>query len=230
MAYVTRRDILFNGAFFHITWLCHNHDFLLRSEYAKQTYYDLMVKYKDQYNITIFSYCFMDNHVHFTGSCVLWKNVSSFMRVVNSRFAKMLNIKLKRKGQVIMDRYKSPVINTYEDLFNVMKYIDLNPFRTKKTKHPKNHRWSSYRCYAHGEKDELITHAPSYLALADSASERETVYREIIETVMETEGYGKKNYSKTYFIGDPDWVFNQYRALRDGLKSRFLESTSSPPI
>jgi putative transposase len=215
MAYLARCDIIYDGACFHITWQCHNHDWFLEPEWAKRLYYDLLLKYKDRYGISFFSYSFMDNHPHLTGRTNIATGLSALMRTVNSQFAKTVNKRAKRRGQVVMDRFKSPVIQTDQSLLRVMAYVDLNAPRARKVTHPKEYRWCSYRYYAEGIADPLITPSPSYMAMGRSPEERQKAYRKMVEAVLADEGLAKRDYSRARYIGDPDWVQARYRESRD---------------
>lgn len=206
MANQPRYAIIEDGSTFHITWQCHNKDWLLEEDWAKSIYYNLLKKYKDDYKIKIYSYCFMSNHPHLTGQCESKILLSDFFRLVNSLFAKAYNKRVGRRGQVVMDRFKSPRIETDADLLKVMRYIDLNPNRAGMVKHPKEYRWSSYQYYAYGKKDELISPAPSYLKLGNTARERQKAYREMVIEVLKADWREKKPYSSIPFIGNPDWV------------------------
>ena len=215
MAYLARRDILYNEAYFHITWQCHNYSWFLEENWAKKLYYDLLLKYKDRYAVVIYSYSFMDNHPHLTGKTKTVDGISSFMKAVNSQFAKTINKKHKRRGQVVMDRFKSPIIQTDRALLNVMAYGDLNAPRVGKVSHPREYRWCSYRYYALGELDPLITPAPSYLALSNDPSERQRQYRDMVDDIIRAEGLVKSNYSHVHYIGDPDWVRSRYEEIQE---------------
>lgn len=220
MAWLARQDILYDGATFHITWQCHNRSWFLLSDETKQIYYDLLLKYKDKYSISIYSYSFMSNHPHLTGMAETREGLSGFMQIVNSQFARKINKMKKRRGQVVMDRFKSPVIQSDQDLLNVMIYGDLNANRQNMVAHPREYRWSSYHFYAYGRPDPLITPAPSYLALGDTTELRRKSYCAMVDEIMERDGLEKKNYSRVYAIGDPDWVKSRYEELQALRKSR----------
>ncbi|HPW44775.1 MAG TPA: transposase [bacterium] len=231
MAYLPRYEIIYDGAFFHVTWQCHNRDWLLQWEWAKRAYYDLLLKYKNRYGVEIYSYNFMDNHPHLAGKLDSKEQFSAFFRLVNSRFARIVNKQLKRRGQVVMDRFKSPIIESDHQMLTVMAYIDLNQHRAKKVRHPRDNDWSSYGYYAYGREDPLITPSPSYLALSEDPIERRREYRAIVESIIEHRK--ELNISHTYFIGNPDWVLGKYRELctRLGRKINeaiFLRLTSPP--
>lgn len=215
-----RYAVIQDGSTFHVTWQCHNKDWLLKEEWAKRLYYQLLLKYKDRYQVQIYSYCFMSNHPHLTGYCQNKELFSDLFRVVNSCFARIYNKRMKRKGQVVMDRFKSPCIQTEADHLKVMYYIDLNPKRAGMVNHPDEYGWSSFHYYAHGRADPLITEAPSYQCLGDSADERQSHYRKMVEEILQNDWKIKKPYSSSPFIGNPDWVKEKMMELRSFEKTR----------
>lgn len=223
MAYLPRCEIIHDDAYFHVTWQCHNKDWLLQWDWAKQAYYGLLLKYKDKYGVEIYAYNFMDNHPHLTGHLRTRKEFSGFFQVVNSQFARIVNKQLNRRGQVVMDRFKSPLIESDEHMLKAMAYIDLNPHRAKKVTHPRQNDWSSYRYYAYSRTDPLITPSLSYLALGRNPIERQCEYRAIVEALMEHRTL--MNISHTSFIGDPDWVLMKYRELCERLGRRMCDMT-----
>ena len=231
MAHLPRYEIIHDDAFFHVTWQCHNRDWLLQWDWAKRAYYDLLLKYKDKYGVEIHAYNFMDNHPHLAGHLKDKKNFSAFFQVVNSQFARIVNKQLKRRGQVVMDRFKSPLIESDEHMLTAMAYIDLNQHRVKKVPHPRKNDWSSYQYYAHGKADPLLTSSPSYLALGRSPLERQREYRAIVEALIENRRL--MNISHTHFIGDPSWVIKKYRELCERLGRRASDAMAirmtSPP-
>ncbi len=214
MASYPRYMIVEDGSTFHVTWQCHNHHWLLKEDWAKKLYYALLLKYKSRYGVKIHSYSFMDNHPHLTGTMSSKEQFSALFRVVNSLFAKAINKRFKRKGQVVMDRFKSPRIETDKDLLQVMIYIDFNPFRAGKVSHPQDYQYSSYGYYAYGKEDPLIDPPETYLALGKTPQTRRKVYREMVEYILKRDGNLKKNYSNTYFIGNPAWVIKRYNYLQ----------------
>jgi len=216
MARYPRYFILKDKCYFHITWQCHNKDWLLKEDWAKKHYYNLLLKHHRDYAVQIHSFCFMDSHPHLTGYCNNAKMLSDMMRRINTSMAKAINKYYQRRGQAIMDRFKSPIIETDQDLLSIMAYIDLNPVRARMVPHPTKYRWSSYAYYAYGKKNPLITPAPSYLGLAETHTGRQNIYRKMVLAIM-LKGNKKKNYSYTYFIGNPLWVKKKSETLKNEL-------------
>ena len=225
MAKIPRYYIIYDGCFFHITWKCHNEDWLLQWDWAKSAYYDLLLKYKDRYGVEFYAYNFMDNHPHLIGRMQDKERFSDFLRLVNNLLARIVNRRLKRKGQVVMDRFHSTVIESDEEMLRAMRYVDLNQQKAGKVDHPRENDWSSYRYYAYGEADPLITPSPSYLALSRDALKRRQEYRAIVETLIKEQV--RLNISHSYFFGDPDWVLEKYRDLGEKLGRKRMRI---PPV
>lgn len=239
MAYLARQDTFFDESIFHVTWRCHNGTWFLKEDSAKLIYYNLLLKYKDRYGILIYSYSFMSNHPHMTGYAHTREGLSAFMRTVNSQFARNINKLKKRRGQLVMDRFKSPIIQTDDEHIGVMIYEDLNSKRQNMVSHPKEYRWSSYHYYAEGMEDPLITPAPSYLALGDNDEDRRRIYKGMVEAVIAEDALKKREYSRVYYIGNPDWVKARHdeiraigRAKREAylLRQRKMMYGRSPPL
>ena len=139
---------------------------------------------------------------------------------MNSIFARYYNKQVKRCGQLVMDRFKSPVIESQADLLKVMYYIDLNPKRAKMVKHPKEFQWSSFSHYAYGTEDALISEPQCYLDLGDTPAERQKRYVEMVDEILMNDWKEKKDYSSESFIGNPEWVTMRYLELKRQLKLR----------
>lgn len=198
----------------------------------KQLYYNLLLKHKTRYRIKVYSYSFMSSHPHLTVACESKELLSAFFRIVNSSFAKTYNKLHNRRGQVIMDRFKSPQIKTDEDHVRVVIYGDFNQVRAGMIKHPKDWKWSSFRHYAYGKEDPLIDDAPFYVQLGKSHIERQRRYNELVNNILWKECIQKQNYSAVYFIGNPLWVQQKMSELRDHvrhLRNQGKESLAQSP-
>ena len=217
-----RYVILHDYCCFHITWQCHNKDWLLESPSAKACYIKLIKDYAKRYRVEIFNFCLMSNHPHLTGSCENARLLSDFFRVVNSLFARQLNKKMGRRGQVVMDRFKSPIIETDNNLIKVMLYIDMNPVRANMVKHPKQFHWSSYKFYATGKFPAWLTPSPAYLNLGKTPYRRAKAYRKLIEKLL-VNPWEKRPYSIIKFIGGKNWVFLKIKHLREENRKRRLK-------
>jgi len=97
-------------------------------------------------------------------------------------------------GHLWQGRYKSNIIDTDSYLLQCGKYLELNPVRAGITALPQDYTFSSYRYYAEGIQDKIITYSPVYLELSDNEIIRRQRY---IDFVVD-EGIIK---NKSPFIG-----------------------------
>lgn len=181
MTRVSRNFQIYNGESFHLFWKCHNNNYLLEDNHIKRYFYKLLLKYSQKYNVKIHSYSFLSNHPHIFGTLDKVSLFSDFQRITNSMLAKEVNDNLSRVGQVVVDRYKIIPIREIDQHISVMLYIDMNAVKAGLTDHPKFYQWSSYKFYAYGTYDPLITPAQYYLALSENSEKRMTIYRDIVE-------------------------------------------------
>lgn len=112
----------------------------------------LMKKFGKKYKIRYHAYVLMDNHVHllFDDFC---DNLSSFMQVLCSVYAKYFNRKYDRIGHLYQDRFASETVENNGYLVVVCRYILLNPQRAGICK-ASEYKWSSYDSYK--KKKSLI--------------------------------------------------------------------------
>jgi len=234
MARIPRQLLLEEGSLFHVTWQCHNRDFLLKPLWAKKLLYSLLLKYKSKYEMTFFSYIIMDNHLHISGQVQSLKKFSAFFQVVHSVFAKEINKSLNRCGQVVRDRFRSPLLKDENVLIQEMIYHDLNEVRCGKIEDPCNNELSSYPFYAEGKSDPLLTPPPFYLKLGTSPKGRQAAYRAMVLEIL-VSAPRKKNgqYTCQLFVGDPLWVerkYEEFKKLREEFnQGKFFKGLDPPP-
>ena len=101
--------------------------------------------------------------------------------------------------------------------------------------HPRKYGYTSYHYYAYGEEDPLIDPSPAYLAMGNTPKERQRAYQHMVEGILATEGFVKRNYSSVPFIGDPKWVKEKYENLKNYLRGKSKSEnkeirSNSPPM
>jgi len=132
---------------------------------------------------------------------------SRFWKQVNWSFARWYNRRTGGRGQVVMERLRSPRIQDGRHQLTVMRYGDLNPVRAGLVDSPNHWKWSSYRHYAFGEPDELVTDAPEYLALGRNGRERRAAYRHLFASPLERALECRcSDLVHGTFVGDRAWV------------------------
>jgi putative transposase len=209
---IPRRLVVDLGSTNHCTWWSHNSSQVFELDSAKRFFLGLVQKYGGRHGILVRAYCLMGTHPHLVVFASKGQTeFSRFWQVVNHLFARWYNRQQKsRRGQVVTQRMKSPMIQSGADgrhVLTVMRYGDLNPVRAGMVQSPKDYDWSSYRHYAFGEPNTIITDEPEYLALGRTAAERRSSYRHLFATPFASALRTKRpDIVDAPFYGDPAWV------------------------
>ncbi|EOD00300.1 transposase [Caldisalinibacter kiritimatiensis] len=144
----------YKGALHHVMCRGNNGDYILKEDKDKESYLQLIKKYKERYGFKLFAYCIMDNHVHML---IERENtsLSKIMQGIQQSYTQRYNKKYNRKGHVFQQRYKAELCNKDDYLLQLIKYIHMNPVKAG-FKEGLNYRWSSYRIYISGKDNDLV--------------------------------------------------------------------------
>ena len=164
--------------YYHVIIRGNNRVWLFETDSDKQCFLEVLAAYCRRYKISIYHYCVMDNHVHLIlrGEKTA-ESISKLMQGVQMVFARYYKKKIKMTGAIFEGRYKSYPIRCDEYLLECGRYIERNPVRAKKTRFPEDYRWSSYRFYAYGVPNKLLSPDPVYLGLSCHEKVRRQIYR-----------------------------------------------------
>ncbi len=208
MARLPRSHLVEEGSTNHCTWRSHGHALVLDSDEARLHFLALLRKYKEKFGIEINSYCLMGTHPHvMCRASKGQKAFSDFWKAVNWGFAHWYNLRTKGRGQVVMERLRSPRIQDGHHQLTVMRYGDLNPVRAGLVQAPGKWAWSSFRHYAYGEPDDLITDAPEYLALGHTEPSRRLAYQHLFASPLVEQLHARRaDLVHGPFIGELSWV------------------------
>jgi putative transposase len=209
MGRVPRHQLVAHNTTNHITFRSHNGMMLFEEQAVADHFLHLLSTHKQKYGIRIHSFCLMGTHPHLVITATEGqKAFSEFWKVVNHGLARFVNRRLARKGQVIMERMRSPTIKPDgRHLLTVMRYGDLNPVRAGLCRSPKKWKYSSYNHYAYGKKHPLIDDAPDYVALAQSPARRRLAYRDLLRRQLVADLMKRRpDLVNAPFIGDRTWM------------------------
>ena len=125
-----RARITYQGAFHHTMNRGLEGRKIFETDKLKSTFLKLLEKNKKKYRIRIFAYCLMDNHFHLIVENSSGR-MSEFFKQLNSQFATYYRTRVKEKGYVFQDRFKSTLIQDDSYLIKAIAYILTNPVRAK---------------------------------------------------------------------------------------------------
>ena len=148
------------------------------SDYA--FFLNLLVEYAAKFDVKIYHYCLMSNHVHLLNHAAGLDQLILFSHYVKRKYAYCQSKTYKNQGATFERMYRSKPVAEDVYLLECARYIDRNPLRAGMVQHPGQYRYGSYQYYATGTKSNLITHSPAYLGLADNATDRCRLYSDYV--------------------------------------------------
>lgn len=147
--------IQFPGAIYHITVRGNAYQKIFLDKHDYLLFLETLVEVKEYCGWEIFAYSLMPNHFH-----LLLKtpepNLSIGMRELNGNYTLRFNARHKRVGHLFQGRYKSIIVDGDNYLYELIRYIVLNPVKAKLVKDPKNWPWSSHREMMSQKKNNII--------------------------------------------------------------------------
>ena len=90
------------------------------------------------------AYCLMENHYHLLVETP-GADLSTGLQLLNGRYAQTFNARYSLTGHLFQGRFHSVVVRTDEHLFELTRYLALNPVRAGLCARPEQWPWSSYR-------------------------------------------------------------------------------------
>ena len=91
-----------------------------------------------------YAYCLMGNHYHLLIETPQ-ANLSEGMHKLNSYYSKRFNWKQEKVGHLLQGRYTSRLVEKDEHLWEIIRYMPLNPVKAGLVSEPEQWIWSSYR-------------------------------------------------------------------------------------
>ena len=121
-----------------------------------QRYLEWLGEYSARFNVEIWAYCLMPNHVHFV--CVP-KTEDSLARAFNTlhmRYAQYFNGKQAVCGHLWRARFMSCALDS-QSVHEVVRFIETNPVRKGYVESAEDYPWSSARSHVTGVPDPCLS-------------------------------------------------------------------------
>lgn len=156
--------------------------FFTDSDYL--VYLDLLCRGAKSARCAVHAYVLMTNHVHILATPQDEHGPGMMMKAVGERYVRYLNERYGRSGTLWDGRYRSCLIEDETYLLVCHRYIELNPVRAGMVSHPSLYRWSSHKCNAHAETDQIITPHRLFTSLHSDELARRHAYRELFSVAV----------------------------------------------
>ncbi|MDH0650342.1 transposase, partial [Pseudomonas sp. GD03858] len=116
----------------HIVQRGHNRQVVFAEDTDFQRYLTDLRDLKDAFDVKVYAYCLMTNHVHLLlapgDSCA---GLSQLMKTLAARMTRYRNRLEGRSGTLWESRYKSSIVQSDTYLLACCRYIELNPVRAR---------------------------------------------------------------------------------------------------
>ncbi len=139
----------------HITQRGNYQQKIFNYKYHYMQYCEWINDYALKYNLNIFAYCLMNNHVHFVVAPMEKADLAEVFKTVHMRYANYINKQKQVKGHLWQGRFYSCVLDDAH-LYRAIRYVENNPVREKKVKNAWEYKWSSAPDHAGNRKKAPI--------------------------------------------------------------------------
>lgn len=205
--------LLLSHSYYHIMARGNNRHTIFESEDDYEYYLKLVKRFKKELPFNLYHFCLMPNHIHLLAQTKKAENFSLFMKKINLAYFHHYNKRYGWVGHFWQDRFKSQPVGKDEYFVQCGKYIELNPLRAGLIENIEDWNYSSYKFYAFGEPDKLLTPDPFFHDLAKK-EERQKTYQELLISDMVNESYGAKVW------GSGGQVHNEEEKVRYHLRNK----------
>ena len=136
--------ILLDNACYHVVMRGNQRQMVFMEKSDFEYYLNKIRKYKRKYNLFLYSYCLMSNHIHMLVEIKDSKNLPSFMHDLNRSYTAYFNNRYQKVGYLWQGRFKSYIVNKDEYVFNCINYMESNPVRAELVDCINEYKYSSY--------------------------------------------------------------------------------------
>ncbi len=129
------------------------------SEQDKEMYLVLLKEQCRKFNVLIWAYCLMDNHVHLVLVPGRVEGLAKAVAQTHWRYTFLINKREGWRGYLWQGRFSSFVLHEIY-LRAVVRYVELNPVRAGIVARAGQYSWSSAKAHIAGGRDKFLDHLP----------------------------------------------------------------------
>lgn len=152
-----------------------------------QLYIQLMAELCSDWNVEIWAYCLMPNHVHLIAVPETEESLAGAIGEAHRRYTCRVNSRNDWSGYLWQGRFASfPMDEAH--LYLAARYVELNPVRAGLVEKAWQYRWSSAAAHVTGQDDALVRVGPllnmfgeweKYLAVDLDENETDKIRRHV---------------------------------------------------
>jgi len=193
---------------YHLIWRGNRKQKIFKSNKDRLKFLLILKDVKEKYPFLIFAFTLMSNHPHLL---LETKDVplSKIMHLLGTRYTVFFNKKYNLVGHLFQDRFKSIIIDSEPYLWEVSRYIPLNPVKDEIVEKPEDYRWSSYPIMI----EEIQSLKPKFYTHFEKT---------LIEKLVDKEEFFKRFFPE--YEKDPKEAIRNYkRFVEEGIKRKIWQ-------
>lgn len=195
--------IAFPGAFYHIVSRGVKKLPIFLGDTDFEDYLFLLERYLNEYNVVLYAYCLMDNHIHLLVETPK-ANISRFVKVLHGTHAQRFNIRHNSKGHIFESIFTSILVDKDNYLLEVSRYIHLNPVRANIVDLPEEYKWSSFKYYLEPDSKPAWLRIEDILQYFNGSTNK---YKEFVyEGIKKDIKLEPQRWAQGYFYGSKSFI------------------------
>ena len=198
--------LLIDGGTYHVLARGNNGQKIFHQDVDYRQYLQLLLRYARPHHLKVYHFVLMPNHVHLLLEAPIAIGLSKAMHGLNLTYALFYRKRYQYRGHLWQGRFRSLLIDRSGSLLECGQYLELNPVQAGLVKDPQTHAWSSYRTYAEGAENPVLTPNPLYATLGASAQERQERYRQFAREMLEQQRPLASFHPHRFSAGGPDSI------------------------
>jgi len=205
----------FPGALYHVMARGNHGQAIFKDDDDRLRYLDLLRESQRRFKYSLYAYVLMGNHVHHLiqiGRTPLAK----VMQNILFRYTRYWNARNRKIGHLFQGRYKAILCDKDSYLLELIRYLHLNPVRSKVVKDPDQYQWSSHKAYLEGVGKEWVVVDEVLPLFAKSPAQAITAYRRFVRDGLQV-GHRDDLYDvvEQRYLGDEQFVENVEERVAD---------------
>ena len=175
-----QRRILERDGIYNVGSRGNNKETMFRDATDWMEFMRVLAKVAVRYRWEGWAYCLMGNHFHLVVQ-IPHLGLSEGMQMLNTAYAIRTNGRYKRTGHLVRNRFYSRQVESEAHLFELCRYVVLNPVRAGLCRSPADWPWSSYRATAGLEPPHPFLSTSRVLDLfGEDSSSAQKSYRDFV--------------------------------------------------
>lgn len=212
--------ILPETGYFHIITRGNNRQDVFHDAEDFEKYRWILWEVKQAHPYDLFHFCLMTNHVHMLLGTRPDQPLSLIMKKINLRYAQYYRKKYRYCGHFWQDRFKSLLVGKDNYLLECAAYIELNPLKAGLEKETGGYEYTSYRYYAFGDKEPLLSENPLYGEFGRTMEEKRARYSEFVRKRIERWEEYQKHLESRKAIGEEAFLAGIEEKMRVNINRR----------